>query len=250
MPRSELITAHHLARQAVIYIRQSTPHQVLTNQERLHLPYALRQRALDLGWRDEDIEVLDVDLGPTAVAADHRSGFKDLVTKVTLNPVGLILSLDVTRRSRNLTDWYPLLDICGDKGCLIADRDGLYDPATPNGRLLLGLKGTWSEMELQTIRVRLSAGLLPTAERGDVALTLPIGLVRDQCGKVQKTPDLAVQQRIELIVTTFLHGHTASNVLQFFKEQHLTIPGRDRFGDLEWKTPTRSAITSVLKNPA
>jgi DNA invertase Pin-like site-specific DNA recombinase len=135
MTRSELITAHHLARKAVIYIRQSTPHQVLTNQESLHLQYALRQRALELGWRDEDIEVIDVDLGLTAVAAEHRFGFKDLVTQVTLSQVGLILSLDVTRLSRNLTDWYPLLDICGYKGCLIADRDGIYDPATPNGRL-------------------------------------------------------------------------------------------------------------------
>jgi DNA invertase Pin-like site-specific DNA recombinase len=134
MTRSELITAHHLARKAVIYIRQSTPHQVLTNQESLHLQYALRQRALELGWRDEDIEVIDVDLGLTAVAAEHRSGFKDLVTIVTHSQVGLILSLDVTRRSRNRTDWYPLLDICGYQGCLSADRDGIDDPAPPNGR--------------------------------------------------------------------------------------------------------------------
>jgi DNA invertase Pin-like site-specific DNA recombinase len=250
MTKSELITAHHLARKAVIDIRQSTPHQVLTNQESLHLPYALRQRALQRGWHDEDIEVIDADLGLTAVAAEHRSGFKDLVMKVTLNQIGLSLSLDVTRLSRNLTDWYPLLDICGDKGCLIADRDGIYDPATPNGRVLLGLKGTLSEMELHTIRVRLTTGLRHTAERGDLALVLPIGLVRDQCGKVQKTPDLEVQQRIELICATFLPVRTASNVLQRFKAQHLTIPGRDRFGDLEWKTPTLSAITSVLKNPA
>jgi DNA invertase Pin-like site-specific DNA recombinase len=212
MTRSELITAHHLAHKAVIYIRQSTPHQVLTNQESLHLQYALRQRALELGWRDEAIEVIDVDLGLTAVAAEHRSGFRDLVTQVTLSQVGLILSLDVTRLSRNLTDWYPLLDICGYKGCLIADRDGIYDPATPNGRLLLGLKGTLSEMERHTIRVRLTAGLLHKAERGDLALTLPIGFVRDQCGKVQKTPDLEVQQRIELIFATFLRVHTASKV--------------------------------------
>jgi DNA invertase Pin-like site-specific DNA recombinase len=250
MTRSELITAHHLARKAVIYIRQSTPHQVLTNQESLHLQYALRQRALELGWRDEDIEVIDVDLGLTAVAAEHRSGFKALVAKVTLSQVGLILSLDVTRLSRNLTDWYPLLDICGYKGCLIADRDGIYDPATPNGRLLLGLKGTLSEMEMHTIRARLTAGLLHKAERGDLALSLPIGLVRDPVGKVHKTPDREVQQCIALLFATFLRVHTASKVLQFFKEQHLTIPGRDRFGDLAWKAPTISAITSVLKNPA
>ena len=250
MTRSELVTAHHLARQAVIYIRQSTPHQVLTNQESLHLQYALRQRALQLGWHEEDIEVIDADLGLTAVAAEHRAGFQALLTKVTLSQVGLILSLDVTRLSRNLTDWYPLLDLCGYKSCLIADRDGIYDPGTPNGRLLLGLKGTLSEMEMHTIRARLTAGLLHKAERGDLALALPIGLVRDQCGSVHKTPDLAVQQRLELVFATFLRVRTASKVLQFFKEHHLTVPGRNRFGDLEWKTPTISAITSVLKNPA
>src|SRR5262245_11803298 len=250
MTRSALSTADHLERKAVISIRQSTLHQVLTNQESLHLQYALRQRALELGWRDEDIEVIDVDLGLTAVAAEHRSGFKDLVTQVTLSQVGLILSLDVTRLSRNLTDWYPLLDICGCKGCLIADRNGIYDPATPNGRLLLGLKGTLSEMELHTIRARLTAGLLHKAERGDLALSLPIGLVRDPVGKMHKTPDREVQQCIVLLFATFLRVHTASKVLQFFKEQHLTIPGRDRFGDLEWKAPTISAITAVLKNPA
>jgi DNA invertase Pin-like site-specific DNA recombinase len=250
MTSSELVTAHHLARKAVIYIRQSTPHQVLTNQESLHLQYALRQRALQLGWHDEDIEVIDADLGLTAVAAEHRAGFKALLTKVTLSQVGLILSLDVTRLSRNLTDWYPLLDLCGYKGCLIADRDGIYDPGTPNGRLLLGLKGTLSEMELHTIRARLTAGLLHKAERGDLALGLPIGLVRDPLGRVHKTPNLEVQQRLELIFATFLRVRTASKVLQFFKEHHLTVPGRTRFGDLEWKTPTVSAITSVLKNPA
>lgn len=250
MSRSELVTVHHLARKAIIYIRQSTPHQVLTNQESLQLQYALRQRALQLGWREDDIDVIDADLGLTAVTAEHRSGFKDLVTQVTLSQVGIILSLEVTRLWRNLTDWYPLLDICGYKGCLIADRDGVYDPATPNGRLLLGLKGTLSEMEMHTIRARLTAGLLHKAERGDLALSLPIGLVRDQFGKVQKTPDLEVQHRIDLLFATFLRVRTASKVLQFFKEQRLSVPGRDRCGDLEWKTPTVSAIISVLKNPA
>jgi DNA invertase Pin-like site-specific DNA recombinase len=250
MSSSELITVHHLARKAVIYIRQSTPQQVLTNQESRHLQYALRQRALQLGWRDEDIDVLDADLGLTAVAAEHRAGFKDLVTKVTLSQVGIILSLDVTRLSRNLSDWYPLLDICGYKGCLIADRDGVYDPGTPNGRLLLGLKGTWSEMEMHTIRARLTAGLLHKAERSALTLSLPIGLGRDQCGKVHKTPDLEVQHRIDLIFTTFLRVRTASKVLQFFKGQQLRVPGRNRFGDLEWKLPTVSAMISVLKNPA
>jgi DNA invertase Pin-like site-specific DNA recombinase len=250
MSRSELVTTDHLTRKAVIYIRQSTPHQVLTNQESLHLQYALRQRAIHLGWRNDDIDVIDTDLGLTAVEASHRAGFKELVTRVTLGQVGLILSLDVTRLSRNLTDWYPLLDICGFKGCLIADRDGVYDPATQNGRLLLGLKGTLSEMEMHTIRARLTTGLLHKAARGELALSLPIGLTRDPFGRVQKTPDQAVQHGIALIFQTFLRVRTASKVLQHFSAHGLNVPGRDRFGDLQWKKPTISAILAVLKNPA
>jgi DNA invertase Pin-like site-specific DNA recombinase len=136
----------------MIYIRHSTPHQVLTTQESLNLQYALKQRALSLGWSEVDIEIIGTDLGLTGAAAHHREGFKELVTQVTLGQVGIILFSEVTRLSRNCSDWYPLLDICGFKDCLIADRDGIYDPATPNGRLLLGLKGTLSEMELHTIR--------------------------------------------------------------------------------------------------
>jgi DNA invertase Pin-like site-specific DNA recombinase len=250
MNKSELVTTQHLARKAVIYIRQSTPHQVLTNQESLSLQYALQQRAQSLGWRSQDIAVIDADLGLTGTAALHRQGFKDLLTQVTLGQIGIILSSEVTRLSRNCSDWYPLLDICGYKGCLIADGDGVYDPATPNGRLLLGLKGTLSEMELHTLRTRMTAGLLHKAERGDLALQLPVGLLRNEIGKVQKDPNLEVQHRLELIFGTFLQRRSASQVLQFFKEHQLCLPRRDRFGDLLWKKPTIAALLSILKNPA
>jgi DNA invertase Pin-like site-specific DNA recombinase len=250
MSRAELVTTHHLARKAIIYIRQSTPHQVLTHQERLQLPYALRQRALQRGWREDDLDVIDADLGLTAVSAEHRAGFKDLVPYVTRSQVGIMLSLEVTRLSRTLTDWYPLLDICGYKGCLSAARDGVDAPATPNGRLLRGLKGTLSEMERQTIRARLTAGRLHQAARGDLALARPIGLGRDPFGPVQKTPDLEVQHGLELIFATCLRVHTASKVLQGFKAQRRSIPGRDRCGDLAGKTPTVSAIIAVRKHPA
>ncbi len=139
MSKSELVSPQHLQRKALIYIRQSTPHQVLTNQESLQLQYALQQRALELGWRAEDIELIDHDLGLTAAFASHRSGFQELVTKVSLGQVGIVLSVEVTRLSRNCSDWYPLLDVCAYRGCLIADRDGIYDPGSANGRLLLGL---------------------------------------------------------------------------------------------------------------
>ena len=156
---SELIQPTHLARKAIVYIRQSTPAQVVSNQESLLLQYALMQRARDLGWREADVDVIDADLGLSGTSAVQRQGFKELTARVSLSEVGLILSLDVTRLARNCSDWYPLLDICGLRNCLIADRDGVYDPGSPNGRLLLGLKGTISELELHTIRSRLTAGL-------------------------------------------------------------------------------------------
>src|SRR5262249_2069409 len=173
MHNSDLITPQHLTRKAVIDIRQSTPHQVVSHQESLRLQYALGERAHQLGWPDEAIEIIDDDLGLTAATAHHRPGFNTLVAQVTLEQVGLILSYDVTRLSRNCSDWYPLLDLCGYKGCLIADCDGLYDPSTVNGRLLLGLKGQLSQLELHTIRARMTAGLLHKAHPGALAPTLP-----------------------------------------------------------------------------
>jgi len=134
----ELVKPHHLQ-------------QVLTNQESLRLQYALQHRAREFGWHEADIDVIDSDLGMSGAAVDHRQAFKDLVARVTLGEVGIILSIEVTRLARNCSDWYPLLDVCGHRQCLIADRDGVYDPGTPNGRLLLGLKGTISELELHTI---------------------------------------------------------------------------------------------------
>ena len=201
---------HHRCRQAVIYIRPSSPNQVLTHQESLRLQYALQQRARELGWHPDDIEIIDADLGRTATEAQHRPGFQELVAKLTLGQVGLILSFDVTRLARNCSDWYPLLDLCGYKGCLIADRDGVYDPASPNGRLLLGLKGQLSEFELHTIRARLTAGLLNKAARGELALSLPIGLTREPNGTVVKDPHREVQERIARVFTLFQRLRSAS----------------------------------------
>jgi DNA invertase Pin-like site-specific DNA recombinase len=250
MSTSELITPHHLTRKAIIYIRQSSPHQVLTNQESLRLQYALRERAVELGWRTEEIEIIDGDLGLSGAAIHYREGFKELLTRVTVGEVGIIFSVEVQRLSRNCSDWYPLLDICGYKQCLIADRDGVYDPGTPNGRLLLGLKGQLSEMELYTIRARMTAGLLNKAQRGELALSLPVGLVRDADGVVRKDPNLEVQQRLALVFSTFLQQRSASKVLQFFNAHDLRLPRHDRFGDIRWRKPTVAAILAMLKNPA
>lgn len=250
MTASELITPAHLHKKAVIYVRQSTLTQVIFNQESLRLQYALEQRAQSLGWSPEDIEVIDADLGLTGASAKHRSGFQDLVTKVTLGQAGIILSSDVTRLSRNCSDWYPLLDVCGYRGCLIADQDGIYDPGSTNGRLLLGLKGQLSELELHTIRARMTAGLLNKARRGELALTLPVGLIRDAAGRVHQDPHQEVHDRLQLIFATFLQKRSASKVLEFLNRHNLMLPRRDRFGDLVWKRPTVAAILQILKNPA
>lgn len=250
MRSSELVSPGHLARKAVIYVRQSTPHQVLANQESLKLQYALKKRATELGWRAADVEVIDSDLGLTGSEAQHRQGFKELTARVTLGQVGIVLSSEVTRLSRNCSDWYPLLDICGYKGCLIADHDGVYDPATINGRLVLGLKGTLSEMELHTICSRMRAGIVNKAERGELALRLPTGLVRDEHGLVHKDPNLEVQDRVSLVFESFLKLRTAGKVLRFLNTNELLLPRRDNFGDVLWKRPTIETITSTLKNPA
>ena len=182
MNTHELIETHHQSRLAMVYVRQSSPHQALSNQESLRLQYALRERALELGWHRDDIRVIDSDLGHTASTIEGRKGFQELLSLVTLDRVGIIFAYDATRLARNCTDWYPLLDICGYRRCLIGDRDGLYDPGSINGRLLLGLKGQISELELHTIRARLTAGILSKAERGELALTLPVGLIREATG--------------------------------------------------------------------
>mgnify|MGYP006288541893 CR=1 FL=1 len=150
MTTSELVTPHHRQLKALIYIRQSSPHQILSNQESRKLQYALRQREVDLGWADTQIEIIDSDLGTTAATAEHRAGFKELIAQVTLGQVGIILSYDVTRLSRNCSDWYPLLDLYGYRNYLTAVRDGLYATDRPNGRVLLGLEGQISELELHT----------------------------------------------------------------------------------------------------
>ena len=247
---SDLIKPHHLGRRAVVYVRQSSPQQVLSNQESLRLQYALRQRARDLGWREADIEVVDADLGLSASAAAHRPGFKDLVARIALGEIGLVVSVEVTRLARNCSDWYPLLDICGHRGCLIADRDALYDPGSPDGRLLLGLKGTISEVELHTIRGRLTAGLLSKARRGELALPLPAGLVRDASGVVTKDPNREVQGRVALVFDSFLRLRTAARVTRTLDAHGLMLPRSDQRGEVYWARPTRAAVTDMLKNPA
>ena len=166
MSLTPVVQLPHLSRKAVISMRQSTGHQVLTNTESQQLQHAMREHARHLGWPEERIEVVETDLGRSAQSTAGRDGSKALLADVALGPVGIVLSYERTRLSRNGTDWYPVLDLCASNQCLMADRDGVYDAATPNGRLLLGMKGIVSEVELHTLRGRLIAGVQQKAQRG------------------------------------------------------------------------------------
>src|SRR2546426_6076466 len=250
MSTTPMVQPHHLRRKAVIYIRQSTGHQVLTNIESQQLQHAMREHAHHLGWPDARIEVVETDMGRTAQSTERRDGYKALLAEVALGQVGIVLSYESTRLSRNCTDWYPLLDLCTYNQCLIADRDGVYDAATPNGRLLLGMKGIVSEVELHTLRGRLIAGVQQKAQRGDLALALPAGLLRQEDGSVVKDPDRAVQQAITLVFQTFLARRAASQVVRLLRDQGLRLPRRHRNCETVWRTPTVAAVIAILRNPA
>jgi len=245
-----VVHPHHLSRKAVIYIRQSTGHQVLTNTESQQLQHAMREHARQLGWPEERIEVVETDLGRSAQSTQRRDGYKTLLADVALGQVGIVLSYESTRLSRNCTDWYPLLDLCAYNQCLIADRDGVYDASTPNGRLLLGMKGIVSEVELHTLRGRLIAGVQQKAQRGDLALALPAGLLRQEDGDVVKDPDRAVQHVITCVFHTFLERRAASQVVRLLRDQGLRLPRRHRNCETVWRSPTVAAVIAILRNPA
>jgi DNA invertase Pin-like site-specific DNA recombinase len=253
MTTSEHIQPHHLQRHAVVYPRQSTPQQVLNHQESLRLQYALTERARAFGWDASDVQVIDDDLGVTGSSAVGRPGFQELVTRVNLGQVGIIFAYDVTRLARNCTDWYQLLDLCGYRHCLVGDQETVYDPATPNGRLILGLKGLIAEMELHTIKMRLHAGLINKARRGDLAVSVPGGLVRDLSGRVVQHPDQEVRERIAFVFATFLRVKSVHGVVREMVAARLLLPRRKRGrddGTIVWRRPTAAAISSLLHNPA
>jgi DNA invertase Pin-like site-specific DNA recombinase len=248
------IEAHHRQRLAYVYIRQSTPQQVLEHRESQDLQYQLAQRARDLGWPEARIIVVDDDLGKSAISATDRPGFQNLVAAVGLGRVGLILVTDVSRLARNCSDWFQLLDLASVYAALISDASGIYDPRDYNDRLLLGLKGTFSEAQWYAMRAQLQAARLNKARRAELALRLPVGYHRRADGQVCFTPDRQVQKIIRLVFDQFERLTSARAVLAFFNEQRLQLPrripdGPDR-GQITWVKPSYQAIYHILKNPA
>src|SRR5437667_3803092 len=232
------VTPHHLKRAALLYVRQSTMRQVFENTESTKRQYALRDRAVALGWPREEIVVIDGDLGHTATAAGDREGFERVVTEVGMGRVGVVLGLEVSRLARSSSDWHRLLEICALTDTLVLDEDGLYNPGHFNDRLLLGLKGTMSEAELHVLRARLIGGQRAKASRGELEMKLPIGLVHDSTGKVVLDPDLQVQAALRTFFETFRRTGSATSTVRSFREQGLLFPRRlssgPHQGELAW----------------
>jgi DNA invertase Pin-like site-specific DNA recombinase len=247
------VTAEHLRRDAYLYVRQSTLRQVLTNTESTQRQYALRQRAVALGWPAERVVVIDTDQGQSGASAADRAGFQRLVAEVGMGRAGVVLGLEVSRLARNNADWHRLLEICALAGTLICDEDGLYDPAEFNDRLLLGLKGTMSEAELHFIRARLRGGQLSKARRGELQMGLPVGLVYDPAGKVVLDPDTGVQDAVRHVFTTFARTGSARAVVQEFNAAGLLFPVRVRTGthkgELAWMPLKHWRVLRTLHNP-
>ncbi len=247
------ITARHLSRQAMLYVRQSTLHQVLENTESTARQYGLRERAIALGWETSRIVVIDQDLGQSGASVVDRLGFQRLVAEVGLGHVGLVMGLEVSRLARSSLDWHHLLEICTMTGTLILDEDGLYDPATFNDRLLLGLKGTMSEAELHVLQARLKGGILHKASRAALKVPLPVGLLYAEDQTVILDPDAQIQQALRLLFATFKRLGSAWATVKYFRDQELLFPRRVRVGphagELHWMPLQHNAVLKVLRNP-
>jgi DNA invertase Pin-like site-specific DNA recombinase len=242
-----------LSRQAVVYVRQSSPHQVRNNRESTSRQYALVERAKALGWTDKAIEIIDEDQARSATGAAHRQGFKALLAEISSGQVGVVLALEASRLARSSADWHRLVEICVVTQTLLADETAVYDPRDPNDRLLLGVKGTISEAEIFTLRTRLHEGRWNKARRGELARSLPVGYVRSESGTVIKDPDRQVQSRLAYIFRLFGRHKIARQVLLQLVREKLQVPakvwGGPRHGQVRWKDPDLSDVIRLLHNP-
>lgn len=247
------VQARHLKRLAYLYIRQSSLRQVFEHTESTQRQYALKQRAIALGWTQEAIIVIDHDQGLSGASAIDRAGFQTLVTEVGMGRAGIVMGLEVSRLARNSTDWHRLLEMCALTDTLILDEDGIYDPAHFNDRLLLGLKGTMSEAELHVLRARLIGGMLNKARRGELQCRVPIGFVYDAAGRVVLDPDQQVQQTIRAFFETFRRTGSATATVKSFRAQGVLFPRRlwhgPRKGDILWVPLDHPRTLFVLHNP-
>jgi len=248
------ISEQHLNRTAYVYVRQSTLAQVRHHQESTERQYGLRQKALELGWREPSVQVLDRDLGKSGAQIAGREDFKTLVAEVSMGQVGAVFALEVSRLARSNLDWHRLLELCALTGTLVIDEDGCYDPADFNDSLLLGLKGTMAQAELHLLRGRLLGGKLNKARKGELRFPLPVGLCYDEDDRIVLDSDVEVQGAVALVFRLFHETGSAFAVVQRFAETRLRFPKRSYGGawngKLIWGRLTHGRVLSILKNPA
>ncbi|HEV8177250.1 MAG TPA: recombinase family protein, partial [Gemmatimonadales bacterium] len=251
--RSPKIKPWHLERSAFVYVRQSTPQQVADHRESTARQYNLIERGVDLGWPRPFVEVIDEDQGRSAGQPDSRLGFQRLLAEVALDRVGLVLCLEVSRLARTGKDWHQLLELCARFHTLLADADGVYDPAEYNDRLLLGLKGTMSEAELHILKERMYKGKLNKAMRGEMYNLPPIGYVKVPNGSFVLDPDEQVQAVVRLLFDEFDRQDTLHGLLRYLVHNKVQIPvrARDKInrGELEWHRPNRVTLQNLLHHP-
>ncbi|HEX8798772.1 MAG TPA: recombinase family protein [Terriglobales bacterium] len=248
------ITEHHQDRFAYVYLRQSTPGQVLHHQESTERQYALRTKAQELGWSEASIRTLDRDLGKSGAQMAGREDFKTLVADVSMGQVGAVFALEASRLSRSDLDWHRLLELCALTQTLVIDEDGCYDPSDFNDGLLLGLKGTMAHAELHFLRTRLQGGKLNKAKKGELRFPLPVGFCYDDEGVIIQDPDEEVRGAVALVFRLFRETGTAFAVVQRFAERGLRFPKRAYGGawdgKLIWGRLTHSRVLGILKNPS
>ena len=243
------ITPEHLSRSAFVYIRQSSAYQVANNLESQRRQYGLVERGHQLGWKD--VQVIDDDLGRSG-AGTARPGFEKLLAAICEGRVGAVLSVEASRLARNGRDWHTLLEFCGLVNTLIIDEDGIYDPRRSNDRLLLGMKGTMSEMELSVVRQRLREAVQQKARRGELFAAVAIGYVKTDDDRLEKDPDRGIQDAIALVFAKFAELQTARQVLLWFRQENISLPAvvhRAGRRAIEWKIPTYHTLRHILTNP-
>lgn len=244
------INERHLSRNAYVYIRQSTQYQAEHNIESQHRQYQLIDKARAMGFKE--IKVIDEDQGLSACGYSERGGFKKLVAEVSLNKVGIILGIEISRLARNNRDLYHLIDLCALFDTLIADQDGIYHPGHPNDRMLLGLKGTISEVEINILKGRLLEGARNKAKRGELIYRLPIGYVKTEDRKIEKDPNERIQKAIEQVFYKFRESQSVRQTFLWFVQEGMAFPSAEygRLGrQVVWKSPGYNTIWHVLKNP-
>lgn len=245
---SEKIRAQHLGRKAILYVRQSSAYQVIHNVESQKLQYAMQERLRQLGWRE--IEVVDEDLGRSAAGTVTRSGFERMVAEVCLGRVGSVAAREVSRFARNSREWQQLVEVCRVVDTLLIDQETVYAPRQSNDRLLLGLKGSLNEYELDLLRQRSLEARREMAKRGELIVAAPVGFVKTEEHSLEKTPDLRVQRAIQLAFEKVIELGSVRQTLLWFLEHGLQFPAHNARGELRWKRPTYASIHRVLTSPA